>query len=85
MNAAKLSDALRAMGLDCDIEDRGKLAVIRLASHDRGSAPTHSVARGAGAIPGRDTRRAIVAASRASGFTNVCIEIQRADAAVPGD
>lgn len=70
MNSATFADALVALGARYRIEEIGKLAVL--------------VPDGAAALDPR-TRRAIVTAGRAHGFTNVCIEIDAVDAALPGD
>jgi hypothetical protein len=60
MSARDLSAALATLGIQCEIEEKGQLAVIIPAGHLRLDART---------------RRAIVAVAKAHGFTNVCLEL----------
>ena len=60
MSALDLAASLESLGIQCDVEAHGKLAVI---------IPTGRLGIDA------KTRRAIVAAGKAHGFTNVCLEL----------
>jgi hypothetical protein len=60
MSTGDLSAALSSLGIHCEVEEQGKLAVI---------IPTAGVSLDA------KTRRTIVALGRTHGFTNVCLEL----------
>ena len=69
---------LERLGVACIVEERGRLAILRPV-HSRGSStadPSLSL------VVTAARRRALVAAGRANGFANVCIEL---DAALSGD
>ena len=70
MSLLDFSVALTGLGIQCQIEERGKLAII---------VPLTSVSLDA------RMRRTIVALGRAHGFTNVCVELRPVDAALPRD
>ena len=98
MSATSLLGALDALGIHCEVEEQGKLAVIKFLP-----SPPDGVLRSAASLPSRSardegkdpslalrmtgnrTRRAIVALGRAYGFANVCVELRPADAALSGD
>lgn len=69
MKARDLATDLRSLGLECDIEVQGKLAVIIPTVHLKLDAKM---------------RRSIVVRGREHGFTNVCIELNSVDATVSG-
>jgi len=60
MSALDLSDVLARLGIPCEVEMQGRLAVI---------IPTGPLALDA------RVRRAIVAEAKVLGFTNVCVEL----------
>jgi hypothetical protein len=70
MSAPDFSAALLSLGIRCEIEEQGKLAVI---------IPADTVSLDA------RTRRTIVALGRTHGFANVCVELRPVDAALSGD
>jgi hypothetical protein len=70
MSMLDFSVALTGLGIRCEIEEQGKLAVI---------IPTAGVSLDA------RTRRTIVALGRTHGFANVCVELRPVDAALPRD
>jgi hypothetical protein len=71
--------ALRELGIECDVEKQGRLAIIT-------TDPEFilSVREGPPLRMTSERRRAIVSLARAHGFKNVCVEL-RSDAPVPGD
>ena len=69
MSAHEFAAALTSLGIPCQLEEQGKLAVIILAATVSLDAPM---------------RRTIVALGRTHGFANVCVEL-RPDAALPRD
>jgi len=66
MNAASLGTDLVGLGVDCDVEARERLAIVR---------PQSDVGQFARA----ETRAAVVRAARLHGFTHVAVEIVGAD------
>ena len=62
-DAASLSAALDRMGLHCDVEPRARLAVL-LVSPSVGQR-----------LADAETRREVVAAAKAHGFTHVAVEL----------
>jgi hypothetical protein len=69
MSAQDFTSALTSLGIPCQLEEQGKLAVIIPA------ATVNLDSR---------MRRTIVALGRTHGFANVCVEL-RPDAAFPRD
>ncbi|HVE79323.1 MAG TPA: hypothetical protein VNA89_10700 [Gemmatimonadaceae bacterium] len=74
MSARALAAALRALGVECDVEGRDRLAVIR--AHD-----------GAEALANPEVRERALALLAAHGYTHLALELtDSADgAALPGD
>jgi hypothetical protein len=74
MSRPTLADALANAGMVLAVEELGKLAILRAGPSDPQGRLAMAAAR----------RREILALARAHGFTNVCIELLEADAAVSG-
>jgi hypothetical protein len=82
MSVPDFSAALSSLGIRCDVEKQGKLAVIMLLP----PVPDPSLAlRMTIDLFDARTRRAIVALGRTHGFANVCVELRQVDAALSGD
>ena len=85
------SAALMDLGIHCEVEEQGKLAVMLLPPAPdavlRSAAtkdPSLALRMTMDVFDAR-TRRTIVALARTHGFANVCVEIRPMDAAVPRD
>jgi hypothetical protein len=75
------SAALMGLGIHCEVEEQGKLAILLLPP-----TPDPSLAlRMTMNVFDAPTRRTIVALGRTYGFANVCVELRPVDAAVPRD
>ena len=70
MSPTTFAMGLEGLGVRCEVEARGKLAVIMPVE------PMHL---------GASVRREIVALGRRYGFANVCIELREPDGALSGD
>ena len=64
-----LADALRALGLACDVEAEGALAIL--------------VPHAQAAMPPAEQRSEIVRAARQAGFANVALEVRASQPAAP--
>ena len=81
MSAVDFSAALTSLGIRCEVEAQGKLAVVLLPSVPD---PSLALRMTVNAFDAR-TRRTIVALGRTHGFANVCVELQPVDATLPRD
>lgn len=92
MSVRDFSAALSSLGIRCDVEEQGKLAVIMLIP----PVPDAVLRSAATKDPSRalrmtinpfdaKMRRTIVALGRTHGFANVCVELRQVDAALSGD
>lgn len=70
MSALDFSAALTSLGIRCEIEEQGRMAMI--------------IPAGNMSLDAR-TRRTIVALGRTHGFANVCVELRPVDATLPRD
>ena len=67
-DARRLADALRALNLECDVEARARLAILRLDGATHGEA-----------VRDATQRMRIADIARGQGFTHVAIELLNAD------
>ena len=82
MSARDFSAALSSLGIRCDVEEQGKLAVIMLIPPV--PDPSRALRMTINLFDAK-MRRAIVALGRRHGFANVCVELRQVDAALSGD
>lgn len=62
MSAVALREALLALGLDCEVEAEGAVALVRVPAHER-------------RLESSEVRRAAVRLGAQHGFRNVALEV----------
>jgi hypothetical protein len=83
MSSVGFAGALEALGIHCEVEEQGKLAVIVLLP----PAPDAVLRSEATKDPSLALRMTgeIISLGRRHGYTNVCLELPVTDAVVSGD